>query len=177
MKRTISLIGILLAGVIVVFSPVAGLFEPALSADAAPETTAATTTNAAPGPDPATETWVAPDATTDESTQTTTTTEDATTTEATASDTVVVTGPAVRTRFGDFQVEIVVEDGALADVITLDEPGDRRSQNINDQAIPVYEAQAIETQSADLDVMSGATVTWEAWTASLAAALDAAGLA
>jgi uncharacterized protein with FMN-binding domain len=167
MKRTVTLFGLLLAGSILVFSPVAGLFEPVEVAAAAPDTITTTTTSGAPGPDPEPLVTSPPVATPTTSTSTTT---------ADVASSFTVTGPAVTTRYGDFQVEIVVENGALVDIVTLDEPGDRRSQSINDRAIPRYEAQAIETQSADLDLISGATYTWRAWTASLAAALESAGL-
>jgi uncharacterized protein with FMN-binding domain len=89
---------------------------------------------------------------------------------------VTVTGPAVETEWGFFQVEIVVEDGVLVSVAAVQEPGDRRSRRINAQALPVYEELAIEAQSADIDVISGATVTWQGYTRSLQAALDEAGL-
>lgn len=108
------------------------------------------------------------------STETPTTSEGSTT--AAAPGAVTVTGPAVESRFGLFQVQVVVEGGVLVDVVTVQEPGDRKSQRINDQALPYYEEQAIETQSADLDVLTGATVTWQAYTASLEAALEEAGL-
>jgi uncharacterized protein with FMN-binding domain len=174
MRRTITLLGLLVTGLILVFSPVAGLFEPSPIAAAAPDTVAATTTSSAPGPDPEPTVVAAetPTTTIDSTTSDTTTS----TTAANASSSFTVTGPAVRTRYGDFQVEIVVENGALVDVATLQEPRDRRSQSINARAIPQYEAEAIATQSADLDLVSGATYTWRAWTASRAAALQSAGL-
>ena len=83
----------------------------------------------------------------------------------------------MESRFGPFQVEVLVEDGAIVDVDLVQEPGDRRSQRINDQAEPLYEAAVLTAQSADIDVISGATVTWRGYTGSLQAALDEAGLA
>ena len=42
--------------------------------------------------------------------------------------------------------------------------------------MPVYNGEVVEVQSAQIDVMSGATVTWEGYTQSLQSALDQAHL-
>jgi uncharacterized protein with FMN-binding domain len=62
------------------------------------------------------------------------------------------------------------------DIVTLRQPDDRKSRRINQEALPVYEAAALDTQSADIDVLSGATVTWQGYTTSLQAALHEAGI-
>lgn len=169
MKKTLSLMGLFLVGASLVFSPGVGLLS-AESEAAVVASVATTTTILEPVPeDPAatiTETSE-PEPTPPDETSTTTTA---------ATQTLVVTGPAVSTRFGPFQVEIVVENGRLVDITTLQEPGDRRSLSINDGALPSYEAAAIDAQSADIDAISGATITWGAYTESLQAALDQAGL-
>ncbi|MEA3511626.1 MAG: FMN-binding protein, partial [Actinomycetota bacterium] len=85
-------------------------------------------------------------------------------------------GASVPTEFGEFQVEIVIEGGVMVDVITLSEPGDRKSRQINDYVIPLYEEDVISTQNADIDAISGATVTWGAYTASIQSAMDEAGI-
>jgi uncharacterized protein with FMN-binding domain len=87
-----------------------------------------------------------------------------------------VLGASVPTEFGPIQVEIVIEDGQMVEVVTVAEPEDRKSQRINDQVMPLYEEAVISTQSADIDAISGATVTWGAYTASVQSAMDEAGI-
>jgi uncharacterized protein with FMN-binding domain len=86
-------------------------------------------------------------------------------------------GEAVDTRFGPVQVQITVTDAAITAVDVLQVPmEDRHDQMINSRAVPVYNEEAVEAQSADIDVVSGATVTWEGYTQSLQSAIDAAHL-
>ena len=88
-----------------------------------------------------------------------------------------VLGPVVSTRWGPVQVRAVVQGGVLKDVVAVRVPdGDRKSVQINGRATPLYRAQALERQSADIDILSGATITWEGYTASLRIALAEAGL-
>jgi len=169
MKRTLSLIGLLVLGILLLFNPDTGLIT-AVGADV---------TVALPAP-------VEPEATTGQShrTDTSTTTGEPPpeSPESTTSTTVVVTtdgsvlGASVPTEFGEFQVEVIVEDGAMVDIITISEPGDRKSRQINDYVLPLYEEDVISTQSADIDAISGATVTWGAYTASVRSAMDEAGI-
>jgi uncharacterized protein with FMN-binding domain len=86
-------------------------------------------------------------------------------------------GDAVDTRFGPVQVQITAADGAITSVDVLQVPmEDRHDQMINSRAVPVYNEEAVQAQSADIDVVSGATVTWEGYTHSLQSAIDAAHL-
>jgi len=89
----------------------------------------------------------------------------------------VFAGTAEYTEWGNVQVQITVADGQLVDVVSLQMPSSRKSSEINNAAEPVLEAQAIATQSADLDVVSGATFTSNTYEISLQAALDQAALA
>jgi uncharacterized protein with FMN-binding domain len=82
------------------------------------------------------------------------------------------TGPTVPTRYGDVQVRIAVSGGRLADVSTLRMPDDRaRSAEITQYVTPVLRSEAIQAQSARIDIISGATLTSEAYAESLDAAL------
>ena len=84
-------------------------------------------------------------------------------------------GPTIDTRYGPVQVEAVLEGSKLVDVRVLQSPADRRrSQEINDQAIPLLHDQAIQAQSAQIDGVSGATYTTNGYEQSLQAALDQA---
>jgi uncharacterized protein with FMN-binding domain len=86
-------------------------------------------------------------------------------------------GDAFGTRYGDVQVQITVEGGTITDVTVLQVPwNDRHDQMINSQAVPIYNQEAVDSQSADIDVVSGATVTWQGYTQSLQSAIDKANL-
>ena len=87
-----------------------------------------------------------------------------------------VDGPVVDTRFGPVQVEIVVAAGQIADVVALQLPTGRRSGQISTYAGPILREEALQAQSANIDTVSGATYTSDAYAQSLQAALDKAGL-
>jgi uncharacterized protein with FMN-binding domain len=84
------------------------------------------------------------------------------------------TGAAEWTRWGYVQVQVTVKNGKLSDVTALQSPSDGRSRSINSRAQPVLEQEAIAAQSADIDMVSGATYTSRTYSASLQAALDKA---
>ena len=84
------------------------------------------------------------------------------------------TGDTVRIRYGDVQVQAVIENGTLTEVAWLALPTDRESDQINRQATPILTQEAIEVQSAEVDVISGATMTSEAFMQSLDSALEQA---
>jgi uncharacterized protein with FMN-binding domain len=85
------------------------------------------------------------------------------------------TGPEVDAYYGLVQVQAIVQGGKILDVQFLEYPRDRRtSQRINSQAMPWLQQEAIQAQSANVDIISGATLTSEAFAQSLQAALQAA---
>ena len=84
-------------------------------------------------------------------------------------------GDAIVTRFGVVQVRITVHDGRMTSVEALQVPNrDRHDRLINDRAVPILNAEAVRTQSADVDLVSGATLTSHAYTESLQSAIDKA---
>lgn len=86
-------------------------------------------------------------------------------------------GDAVMTRFGNVQVQITVQDGRITAAEVLQVPwNDRHDQMINSMAVPVYNEETVSAQSAQIDVVSGATYTWEGYTQSLQSAIDQAHL-
>ena len=88
-----------------------------------------------------------------------------------------VTGPLVQTRWGPVQVKVTASGGKLTDVTVVQYPYyNPRDQEINDYAIPVLVKEAIDAQSAEIDMVSGATVTSVGYLSSLQSALDEAGL-
>jgi uncharacterized protein with FMN-binding domain len=86
-------------------------------------------------------------------------------------------GDAVMTRYGNVQVQITVEDGKITAAEVLQVPwNDRHDQMINSAAVPVYNEETVTAQSAQIDVVSGATYTWDGYTQSLQSAIDQANL-
>ena len=90
---------------------------------------------------------------------------------------VTVTGSSADTRWGPVQVQVTVEGGTITDVTVVDYPNENgKDRQINARAIPVLVQETLDAQSADIDMVSGATVTSEGYLESLQSALDEAGL-
>lgn len=85
------------------------------------------------------------------------------------------TGDVTDAFYGNVQVQAVINNGKIADVVFLDYPHDRNtSREINSQATPMLKNEAISAQSAQVDIVSGATATSQAFIQSLQTALDKA---
>ncbi|HEL2057910.1 TPA: FMN-binding protein [Streptococcus suis] len=85
------------------------------------------------------------------------------------------TGAVTSTDRGDYQVQITVSGGVMTDITILEYPSDNpTSESINAGALPTYEAEALESQSADVNAISGATEAFKGFTGSLQDALDQA---
>ena len=110
-----------------------------------------------------------------------------TTTSSTSNQTSTTTQPAGKYKDGSYtgsqadafygyiKVLAVISNGRLADVKFLEYPNDRRnSVEINQYAMPILSQEAVQAQSANVDIASGATDTSYAFRESLSAALDAA---
>jgi uncharacterized protein with FMN-binding domain len=88
------------------------------------------------------------------------------------------TGSVASTRWGNVQVSITVADGKITDVAVPVYPSENhKDQEINAYALPVLRQETLAAQSANIDTVSGATVTSDGYLQSLQAALDAAHLA
>ena len=88
-----------------------------------------------------------------------------------------VTGPSADTRWGPVQVQITVDGGTITEVEVVDYPTENgKDRQINGRALPVLVSETLDSQSADIDMVSGATVTSEGYVESLQGALDEAGL-
>ena len=84
-------------------------------------------------------------------------------------------GPAAVTPFSVIQVQATLLHGKLIGVKTIALTGDGpHTQAINARAEPLLRASALKAQSADIDVVSGATYTSRSWKLSLQAAIDKA---
>jgi uncharacterized protein with FMN-binding domain len=87
------------------------------------------------------------------------------------------TGALVDTRYGPVQVRVIVSDQKVVDVQAMTLPRDRaRSAAISQYSGPILRSEAIQAQSARIDVVSGATYTSIAYARSLDAALKQAHL-
>jgi|SRR5579859_1313871 len=85
------------------------------------------------------------------------------------------TGSVANAFYGTVQVKVIVNGGVIADVQFLDYPHDRRtSQEINSQATPWLRQEAIQAQSSQVNIISGATLTSRAFIQSLQSALSQA---
>lgn len=82
------------------------------------------------------------------------------------------TGNAADAYYGLVQVEAVVQGGKLTDVKFLQYPNDRStSKQISARAMPLLTEEAITVQSANVDIVSGATEISQAFQSSLSSAL------
>jgi uncharacterized protein with FMN-binding domain len=87
----------------------------------------------------------------------------------------VITGQTVPTRYGPVQVRIVETGHRLTDVTALQLPSaDPHSQEIAAAAVPVLRSEALNANSARINVVSGATYTSDGYAQSLQSALDRA---
>ena len=86
-------------------------------------------------------------------------------------------GSMAQTRWGPVQVSITVSGGKVVDVTVPTYPNDNgRDVEINARALPILRQETLASQSADIDAVSGATVTSDGYKESLQSALDAANL-
>ena len=91
--------------------------------------------------------------------------------------TTTVTGSAASTRYGPVQVAITTDGGTITEVSVLEYPNsDSRDVEINNYALPILVQETIDAQSANVDMVSGATFTSIGYQQSLQSALDQAGL-
>ena len=94
-----------------------------------------------------------------------------------ASGTRTYDGTVAQTRWGPVQVSVTVTNGKITDVAVPTYPnGNGRDAEINSYALPILVQETITAQNANIDTVSGATVTSDGYLESLQAALDAAHL-
>lgn len=84
-------------------------------------------------------------------------------------------GDSVDVGYGIVEVSAVISGGKITDVKFLQLPNDREhSIEVSNFSAPRLRTEAIQAQSANVDVVSGATSTSEGFNQSLQAALDKA---
>ena len=88
-----------------------------------------------------------------------------------------MTGSVAQTRWGPVQVELTVANGKITKVSVIQYPsGNGKDQEINSYALPILVQETVDAQSANIDMVSGATVTSDGYVRSLQSALDQANL-
>ncbi|WP_371612034.1 FMN-binding protein [Streptomyces clavifer] len=87
------------------------------------------------------------------------------------SSTVIVEGTTITTEKGPVQVRATFEGDRITAVRMLQQPNHPQTKT----AVPKLVEQTLEVQSADVDTVTGATITSDAYKESLQAALDAKG--
>jgi uncharacterized protein with FMN-binding domain len=84
-------------------------------------------------------------------------------------------GAEVAGFYGNVQVQAVIQRGKIADVQFLKYPRDRiTSIRINQSAVPNLQHEVIRSQKAQVNIVTGATLTSQAFMYSLQSALDQA---
>lgn len=85
------------------------------------------------------------------------------------------TGSVADAFYGNIQVAVTIRGGKITDVKFLQYPDTHEtSVYINQQAIPYLQQEAIQAQNSNVNIISGATFTSQAFQQSLAAALSQA---
>lgn len=82
------------------------------------------------------------------------------------------TGASFNAYYGNIQVEVNIKGGAISGFKLLDYPNHTgTSVEINRQALPILAQEVITAQSARVDMVSGATLSSDAFLRSVASAL------
>ena len=85
------------------------------------------------------------------------------------------TGQTYTNPYGNVQVQVVISGGKITSVKTIQYPnGHQQSVFINSQALPLLEQEVLKAQSAQINIIGGATFTSQGYAQSVQSALDAA---
>ena len=93
----------------------------------------------------------------------------------TTSGTKTIVGSTVQTRYGPVQVSVTFTNGKISAVQALQTPSGHESTQINAYAAPILAQEAVAANSANIDTVSGATFTSQAYAQSLQSAIDKLG--
>lgn len=85
------------------------------------------------------------------------------------------TGETVSNQYGDITVTVTLENGVITEVEADAGVYDHHSQRYVQTAIPILREEVLAADSADVNLVSGATFTSESYLTSLQSALDKAG--
>jgi len=86
-----------------------------------------------------------------------------------------IDGPTIWNQYGPVQVAVTFQGKRITNISTLQMPSDHpRSQYISQTVAPWLKQEVLQAQSAQIDSVSGATFTSEAYAQSLQGAIDKA---
>jgi len=85
------------------------------------------------------------------------------------------TGETASNQYGDITVTVTLENGVITEVEADASVYDHHSQRYVQTAIPILRDEVLAADSADVNLVSGATFTSESYLTSLQSALDKAG--
>ena len=81
-------------------------------------------------------------------------------------------GKSTTTAWGDVQLKIKITNNKITQITILKYPNTHsHSVALNQRVLPIYRQEAIKSQSANIQQVSGATETWKGFTGSLQNAL------
>lgn len=96
-----------------------------------------------------------------------------TTSPPTTTATRTATGQDIQYQYGDIQLKVTKQGSRISKIQVVEEGAtDPRSAQINSEAVPMLQQQAMSVQSANIDGVSGATFTSMAYQQALQSALD-----
>lgn len=168
MKRILYAILATVSGLVLLLSYRTSLGETAVSDVAA---VSANTTTVAAAPQPTTP----PSAGTSSDAATPSTPDAASTTASSGLADGTFVGASASTRYGDVQVQITVSGGRIVDVTVPEYPHENNKDvAINNRALPQLISETTAAQSAEIQMVSGATYTSDGYIQSLQSALDQA---
>ena len=99
------------------------------------------------------------------------------TSTTTAAGTRTALGADVPYRYGELELQVTATGGRITNVQpAIDTAFDPRSSQVNSYAEPLLQSQTLQAQSANINGVSGATFTSQAYVQSLQAALDKLGI-
>jgi uncharacterized protein with FMN-binding domain len=111
-------------------------------------------------------------------TTTSTTSSSSASSSSSPSSTKTVTSDVASNQYGNVQLRLTISGTKITAIQAIQVPnGDPKSAQINAYAEPVLRQAALSAQSANIDVVSGATYTSDSYKTALQSALDKAGLA
>ena len=87
-----------------------------------------------------------------------------------------VDGDTVQTRYGPVQIRLAVSGDSITGVEVVEYPSGGHDGEISAYALPILVQETLDAQSAQVDMVSGATYTSAGYQQSLQSALDRAGL-
>ncbi|HUI48181.1 MAG TPA: FMN-binding protein [Acidimicrobiia bacterium] len=94
-------------------------------------------------------------------------------TPTTTPATTTITGDPYDNQYGTVQVSVTLQGGKITDVQALQLPDShQRSVEISQAVAPILRQEALQAQSAQIDLVSGATYTSQSYAQSLQSALD-----